>query len=145
VTNPFSRTKEFESRDAPFIILLQRPHMSWIESAATSRDRSTPQEFNSFLVMSIHYLADYRRDAAARERATSNRHQSLDLLHWNNLSRPAKKALARLSGGGSLRGAGHEIVQDLRRLGLIDGDERSAQLTRAGWGMLRSSRDWLRN
>jgi hypothetical protein len=96
--------------------------------------------------MSVHYLADYRRDAVARENAAaSNRQQSLDLRHWSKLDRPAQRALTRLSGGGSLRGVDAGTVQDLRRLGLIDGDDLFARLTRAGWDTLKSSRDWLRN
>ena len=95
--------------------------------------------------MSVHYLADYRRAAAARESAISSRQQPLDLLRWTNLSRPAKKALARLLGGGSLRGVEPETVQDLRRLGLIDSNDHFAKLTQAGFAALRSSRDWLRN
>lgn len=95
--------------------------------------------------MSVHYLADYRRGAAARESAASGRQQPLDLLDWSNLSRPAKKALARLPGGGSLRGVAPETVQDLRRLGLIDSDDNFAKLTKAGFAALRSSRDWSRD
>jgi len=93
--------------------------------------------------MSVYYLADYRRAAPARESAALSRQQQL--LDWTNLSRPAKKALARLLGGGSLRGVAPETVQDLRRLGLIDRDDQHAKLTQAGFAALRSSRDWLRN
>ena len=95
--------------------------------------------------MSVHYLADYRRDAPARENAASNRQQSQDLRHWSKLNRPTQRALTRLSGGGSLRGVDAETVQDLHRLGLIENDSPFARLTRAGWDTLKSSRDWLRN
>jgi hypothetical protein len=52
--------------------------------------------------------------------------------------------LARLLGGGSLRGVARDTVQDLHQMGLIDGDDQFAQLTSAGWSTLKTSRDWLR-
>jgi hypothetical protein len=67
-----------------------------------------------------------------------------DPLHWNDLSRPARNALSRLLGGGTLRGVAPEIIADLRRMGLIEGNDRSAQLSRAGWNVLRRSRERLR-
>jgi hypothetical protein len=65
-------------------------------------------------------------------------------LHWNDLDRQAKKALARVLGGGSLRAIAPETVGDLRRLGLIESKGQVARLTAAGWDVLRSSREWLR-
>ncbi len=67
-----------------------------------------------------------------------------DPSNWNELSRPARGALTRLLGGGTLRGVAPEIVADLRRMGLIEGNDRSAQLSRAGWNVLRRSRERLK-
>lgn len=93
--------------------------------------------------MSVQDYSDYEGEPLAPEQMPRSAHP--DFLHWNDLSRPARKALARLLGGGSLRGVERGTVWELYRFGLIDEDEQFAQLTRAGWDTLKSSRDWLRS
>lgn len=92
--------------------------------------------------MSIQDYAGHRGYRSSRERFS--RDEPMEFLHWNDLSRPAKKALARLLGGGSLRGVEREATYELYRYGLIDDDDHYAQLTLAGWDTLKSSRDSLR-
>jgi hypothetical protein len=65
-------------------------------------------------------------------------------LRWRDLDRPARKALSRILGGGSLRAIAPETVQELRGLALIEVDRGPVRLTAAGWEVLRSSREWLR-
>jgi hypothetical protein len=65
-------------------------------------------------------------------------------LRWRDLDRPARKALSRILGGGSLRAIAPETVQKLRGLALIEVDRGPVRLTQSGWEVLRSSREWLR-
>jgi hypothetical protein len=64
---------------------------------------------------------------------------------WSDLDRQTRKAMSRVLGGGTLRAIAPETVQNLRRLGLIEGNREFAKLTAAGWDLLRSSREWLRS
>jgi hypothetical protein len=90
------------------------------------------------------FMTDYLPDRFCDSLDSREVSRHGELLHWHDLDRQARKAMARVLGGGTLRAIAPETVRDLRRLGLIEGDRQSASLTAAGWTLLRSSREWLR-
>jgi len=66
-------------------------------------------------------------------------------MRWDELSRPMKRVLPRLLGGGSLRNVEAETVGQLRSMGLIEVDDDRERLSPLGWQLLTTSRWWIRS
>lgn len=81
--------------------------------------------------------------SGARDHHPSPSGQYSNIMHWDELSLPIKRALPRLLSGGSLRNVEPETVHQMRRLGLIEGDKNRERITPLGWELLRTSRDAL--